>query len=406
MIVRRRYSWITLHNFLLMLILLLALALRVDFIRSVHHELSPDAMNYSTMATQLLEKGVYGYADSEPNAYVTPGYPLFLTVSFWMADTLGIKPHTLTRYLQIGLSLGILIMIYVLTYGLSASRLPALVAAFVAAIYPPFVWANGAILTEVLGTFFLLAYLLMQFYAFDSPRRIHSLLAGVLLGLTVMVRPEFLPIVFGLQVFRWWQKRKFSQWRPFLYVLLGIVLVLFPWWVRNVVTLHDFIPLATQTNPFLAGTFPYNDYSKMLVDPEGKSEMELAKERLLIGFTKHPRTFAWWYTFGKIEFLYSSMYYGGGFAPEYPVILSGSLLHNAIFWFGMAAVFISLLRPRWRHNMLAVVIVVMSFIRLAFVPEYRYNFMLMPLFIVMVCVTFHFIRRLIQLRGGSSDHVS
>ncbi|SCW51916.1 Dolichyl-phosphate-mannose-protein mannosyltransferase [Paenibacillus tianmuensis] len=369
------------------LILIIALYLRVKFVQSVSHEMSPDAVNYSKMAQQLIEKGFYGYNSTTPNAYVTPGYPLFVAINYIIAEKFNWDPLVLTRYVQILLSMCTLVMIYGLTRKLAKNGIVALLAVFVTAIYPPFVWANGAVLTEVLGTFFLMGYLLWQLYAMDSSSRRHSLISGILMGLTVLVRPEFLPVIFVLYALRWWQQRDRRVWIMLLWSLLGIVLVLSPWWIRNAVTLHEFIPLATQTNPLMAGSFPYNNYEDNMVDRNGKTDMEFTKERLIFGFTHYPRLFLWWYTFGKLEYLYSNMYHGGGHAPLYQVILSSNMLHDAIVWFGAAAILISFLRLKEQKTMLAAVIIIMSLIRLAFVPEYRYNFSLMPLFIVLASTT-------------------
>lgn len=58
-------------------IFLLAAYVRIDFLRSVDHEMPHDSLNYDKMVRQLLETGVYAYNGETPNALVTPGYPLF-----------------------------------------------------------------------------------------------------------------------------------------------------------------------------------------------------------------------------------------------------------------------------------------------------------------------------------------
>ena len=37
-----------------------------------------DAAQYEITVKQLIDRGVYGYDSTKPNAYVSPGYPLFL----------------------------------------------------------------------------------------------------------------------------------------------------------------------------------------------------------------------------------------------------------------------------------------------------------------------------------------
>jgi hypothetical protein len=120
-----------------------------------------------------------------------------------------------------------------------------------------------------------------------------------------------------------------------------------------------------------------------MVESEGKTEMEAAIERLKVGFTQHTGLFVWWYTLGKLKYTYSAMYYGGGHDPFYPVLSSGQLLHRAIIWSGTLALMASLWFWRQGTALISAVIVLMSFIRLFFVPEYRYNFTMMPFFIIL-----------------------
>lgn len=71
---------------LVILIFALAAFLRIDFLTSVHHKVSHDSIYYDEMVRQLLETGVYAYKDTEPNAQVTPGYPLFMAAVYKLAD--------------------------------------------------------------------------------------------------------------------------------------------------------------------------------------------------------------------------------------------------------------------------------------------------------------------------------
>ena len=68
-------------------IIILALYLRIYAIKTVEYKMQYDTLNYHNMANQFLEKGFLGYPvwnlpKDEPNAYVTPGYPLFLSLIY------------------------------------------------------------------------------------------------------------------------------------------------------------------------------------------------------------------------------------------------------------------------------------------------------------------------------------
>lgn len=63
-----------------------AFYIRIDFVKSVTHHMPHDSVNYDIMVRQLLEKGVYAYKSEEPNAQVTPGYPLLMAGVYILAD--------------------------------------------------------------------------------------------------------------------------------------------------------------------------------------------------------------------------------------------------------------------------------------------------------------------------------
>ena len=46
---------------------------------------SPDESHYIAMAQRLLTEGVYSYWGDGPDAYVSPGYPIFLTLCMAVA---------------------------------------------------------------------------------------------------------------------------------------------------------------------------------------------------------------------------------------------------------------------------------------------------------------------------------
>ena len=50
-----------------------------------------DELGYAEMARQLIARGVYGYYSTSPNAFTTPGYPLFVTGVFKLANLLGVS---------------------------------------------------------------------------------------------------------------------------------------------------------------------------------------------------------------------------------------------------------------------------------------------------------------------------
>jgi 4-amino-4-deoxy-L-arabinose transferase-like glycosyltransferase len=342
------------------------------------------------MVRQLLENGIYGYKSLEPNAAVTPGFPFIMAAVYRLTDYTIRDPFPYIRYLNVLISLATLCLVFLIARKV-AGRFVALFASLLAAVYPAFIWSNGAVLTEVPAAFLLMLYLYVQLIAFESRKYIHAGLAGALLGLTSLVRPEFMPLCVPLYVFYGISKRDRSFWRHLLVALVGLGIVMSPWWIRNIVTLHRVVLTATQTNPFTAGTFPHKNYNDHMVDPTGMTQRQFALERLKFGFTEHTWTFVKWYTVGKLYYIYSNMFVGSGHTPRYRPIPYGGLLHVGIVLTGLIGMILAL--RRWRHplTLLALVIIAMSAIRLLFVPEYRYNFTVMPLLMIFSASFLHWI---------------
>lgn len=367
----------------LVLIFILAAFLRGDFLLSVGHKVSHDTMNYDLMVRQLLETGVYGYKSETPNAQVTPGYPLTMAAVYSLVDYRSHDPFPYIRWMQAGMSMVTMGLIYLIARRLGGRR-TGWIAALITAVYPPFIWANGAILTEVLANMLLTLYVYLQLIAFDRRTRLSAILAGAAMGLTVLTRPEFLVLLGAAYGFYWlWRKKTHETLKLLLFSVAGAAVILMPWVIRNAVTLHELVVASTQVNPFTAGTYPNKNYEDGLVDRHGKTQMEVARERLRIGFTEHTWTFVKWYTVGKLKLTYARMFFGAGHSPLYPVIPLRNLFHVGLIAGGALSI-LSMLKA-WRQPamLLGVLLAVISVVRLAFVPEYRYNFTAMPMFIIL-----------------------
>lgn len=370
-----------------MIVLVFALAafLRLDFLVSVNHKVSHDTVNYDIMVRQLLEDGIYAYKDTEPNAQVTPGYPLFMAAVYKMVDYQNNDPFPYIRYIQVGISLVTLGLIYSIARKL-AGQTVSIIVLLISAVYPPFIWSNGAVLTEVLACFFLMLYIRLQLSTFEKKTRTLALLSGAAMGLLVLTRPEFLILIPAVYVFYYFWKKNFKfTLKLLLFTCIGTGIVLSPWVIRNIVTLNEVVIASTQVNPFAAGTYPDKNYDDGLVDRHGKTQMEVAKERLKVGFTEHTWTFVKWYTVGKLKYIYSNMYFGSGHTPIYSVLPSplGSMLHLALVYFCPVALIAAVRKWRKPLTLLTLILVVMTVTRLAFVPEYRYNYTSMPLIIML-----------------------
>jgi hypothetical protein len=125
----------------------------------------------------------------------------------------------------------------------------ALLSGFLAAFYLPFAWNSSVVLGETLAaTLTALLLLLALLIADPKSRRGMPLMLsfGVVCAALAMVRPVMIlwvpaPLVY-VAVRRMEPPRRLLRLAAI--VLAGVLLVMAPWWVRNAITLHKFVPLA------------------------------------------------------------------------------------------------------------------------------------------------------------------
>jgi 4-amino-4-deoxy-L-arabinose transferase-like glycosyltransferase len=249
--------FLAVEYFLLSLILLLALFLRLYFLFTVPQPpLIHDAHNYDVMARQFLEKGFLGYASAKPNAYVTPGYPLFLALIYAISGYSEESPLMLVRIIQVIISVLTIFLLYLLAKE-TAGRRTALLTAFFASIYLVSIWVPTLILTEALYTFFFILYLYIQMAALNRKSMPLNFAAGIILALAVLVRPLIAPLIILPYVYYYIKERDRFYIKSFFINAAGFVIVMLPWWIRNLASLNRPIIFATQEDPLLRGTYPY-----------------------------------------------------------------------------------------------------------------------------------------------------
>ena len=210
-----------------------------------------DAMGYSMTALRIIQDHVYMFGAEppgtpvSPNAIVTPGYPLFLAAFYLLVPGAAADPTAaISRtqpyivFVQLLMALVIVWCIGMIGKSLGGKRLGTL-SGLAAAIYLPFGWAASVALAEQVGTalFSLLLLMAINFSrksANVSPVRM--LLFGVLAGVMTMMRPALVlwPVVPITFIFL----RRLVTFRQMAIIVasagLGLLLVLAPWWVRNV----------------------------------------------------------------------------------------------------------------------------------------------------------------------------
>ena len=364
----------------IIIIFSLALYTRLRFVLEMEHmQLNGDARNYDIMARQFLDKGFLGYMSEEPNAYITPGYPLFLSLIYLISGYQPLSPLLQVRIIQAVIGALTCILLYLIGKQAGNTAI-GLISGISCAVYPVFAWSPSLILTETLYSFIFFSYFYLQLIALDSGKRLHSFISGVLFAAAVLVRPGVFPLLIVPFLFRYLTARNLKYLRLFGYTAAGVLITMLPWWIRNVITMGKFILLCTQGgNPLIGGVYPYFaniDYSRFYTGNQTREAVKI----ILEGLKSDPVLYIKWFTIGKFNLIFGSMW----FSPSrgYPLLSSIYLLHYVIVVMGWVGVFFSLLKDRIR--LIAVYTVLLTGMQLVFIPESRYAYHIIPFLTVMM----------------------
>ncbi len=232
---------------LLIAILVLGLALRVQAALTPPEDVGNDAAAYMAIAKGLYTEGKYGGpAQTSPNDW-SPGAPLLYAGVYFLTGGVNLKAALLLVAL---LGTATILFTYLLARRL-AGPIAGVLAALLAATYPAFIDNTGRLLAEPVALFWLPAAMLAFLWASDGGRPWRWLAPGALLGLTTLTRPEYLPFValFALLALaRVWLGHR----RGFLpgvgaaaLLVVAFCAALAPWTVRNAITLDRFVPVTT-----------------------------------------------------------------------------------------------------------------------------------------------------------------
>ncbi|MCX7841844.1 MAG: glycosyltransferase family 39 protein [Clostridia bacterium] len=365
-----------------LLLFAVALYVRLKFVFGINHPpLLTDAFNYDAMTRQFLEKGFLGYMSQKPNAYITPGYPLFLAAIYSIFGYMPSSPLLQVRIVQSVLGSLTCIIVY-LTGRRLKSKATGLIAGSSYALYPTFAWSCTLILTEVLFNFLFLIYVYLQVRILENKSRVESFFCGLVFAAAVLVRPVIFPLLAVPFAYQYFIASKNDKRiiRIFLYALAGVVLLMAPWWIRNIVVLNKFILLATQTgNPLIAGTFPY--FANIDLSRYNVSDQFAEGIRLIIkGFATQPLLYLKWFTVGKWNFIFGYPWY---YAPaEFTFLKSVWFLHYVVIVLGWLGVLFSLIKNRLR--VIALFALMLTCLQLLFVPEARYAYSIIPLLMLLM----------------------
>ena len=145
------------------------------------------------------------------------------------------------------------------------TRHVGLLAGLLAALYWPLIFFEGELLIVTLVIFLNLVMLILLSRAVKRQRLVLFLIAGFILGLSAIARPSILVILPVLPLVFHFGGR--GAWRKQTAVLLvGLIVVVTPVVVRNVVVGGDFVPIASQGGVnFYIGNNPESNGTQAIV---------------------------------------------------------------------------------------------------------------------------------------------
>jgi 4-amino-4-deoxy-L-arabinose transferase-like glycosyltransferase len=337
----------------LVLVLLLGVALRFLDVAGtvVDHPFRSDAAVYYKTAYNLNTYGVYSHDINEsdgresapqPDAFVTPGYPLFLTLFVDRPPEPSIFHEVELWQALIG-SVTLLLVFYL--FWQLAGYAVGLLAMLLTAISPHQVDTTLFMVTETWFTLLLMAALAAFAARLAGPRRFLPALlaAGALLGAAALTRPilEFFPPFLAAMLFLAHPRRQALKGGAVL--LAGFLLLWLPWLVRNEVSIGKAGDSSVMIDTLTAGMYPDFEYEHNPAslarpsrwDPrfvEINKDLGSALHEIGRRFREHPGEELEWYLVGKPVTLWSwEVIEGGWDAYIYPVRRGSPYETNLLF---------------------------------------------------------------------------
>ena len=352
------------------------MALHIQY--AIQYEGTPythDEYHYLEMTKNLLAGRGYGYWGGR-DAYVTPGYPLLMTavMAVFGAGDDGILAMKLV---QVAMSAACVLFVFLLCVKLTKSRGAGLIAAMFVSFYPPLILYARHLLTETPYIFFLLLYFNIQLWVFRKKAPLHAA-AGALFGITILIRPMIavllpLPYIVAFIMDKNRDERR-KVLKSFGYFALAVIMVMLPWWVRNIMVLHKFVLFATQANPFYAGVV--RDYGNL---PPSSNQFADGIKLLFHKLATEPLTTIKWFTIGKIDLLFSKPAYSLPAGVTYLISIA-SPIHIHLVSLGSLGTLAGLFDKRLR--LLSLYTLFYIALSLLFIPTSRFGLQYMPLFAV------------------------
>lgn len=373
-----------------MILLLLGLVLRCYY-TDWNKKLTGDEVGYNKMVLQLLHDGVYGYTpydySKEPNAFTTPGYPLFLAGCYVIFGHDGDKPPIVQiQALQILIQILSAVIFYAIARRLFEHRGISLLMMSCILFHPSFILSPLFLLTETLYGFFFLLFIYLLVRVMQGSSMPWFLGLGLVFGICILIRPAIIPFIAVLLagVFIFGRKQRVVPvWKSLSAIIIGFVLIMMPWWVRNMVTLDRILLLAEQGgSPLLWGSFPFTRFPNVESGLDAAEMGRMAYQRIIDGFSHDFFVYFSWYTWGKMMFFIREIFPGLSYLTSNAMVSSTiTSLHIILVCMGLLGLLKMFIHERKNgaYMMVAMLALVSILLYLPFSPTPRYFYPVLPL---------------------------
>jgi 4-amino-4-deoxy-L-arabinose transferase-like glycosyltransferase len=349
-----------------------------------------DDVKYVRSAVTLLDKGILTYKDvDKPTVFIMPGITFTLAPFIKIFGIFG--GMTAFRIFQALLQALSLILLFLISRKIFNSNV-GIAACIIDVLYIPEIYNSGVILTEVVFKFFLLLLTYITVYALQTKSVKYYAAGGLVLGLSCLYRPTIAmyPVVILVMWIIMRYKLK-DMLKLGLITASVFVIVMSPWWVRNYVAFGKFIPLSQSSgNPFLQGTYYKYDQKGEYTPPvreltgdemeDDKTQTETGLYRLKLKFKEEPLKYIYWYSLGKIYYLWIYPYYMKGIL--WVSMLNARIVHYFIIVSGVLGWIIGIRRKDIVSLLLPLTVLYFTLVHLPYFTYSRYIYPAIPLMII------------------------
>jgi 4-amino-4-deoxy-L-arabinose transferase-like glycosyltransferase len=180
------------------------------------------------------------------SAAVSPGYPILMAVVNRLVEDAAL-PSTM-RWIQCGLGTLTAGLYFLFARRAFLSSLVAVLAGFLCALHPFWIFNTAALADGTTATFLLALALFLGVRASQTGGPLSSLLYGLALAMLALVRAALLPFALvGLAWFLWRSRLLVHGWLWALLAFLGLLIGLGSWTFRNWQLFGEAVPIVDST---------------------------------------------------------------------------------------------------------------------------------------------------------------